>query len=65
MHYVQLVHRFQTSHHLDQHFPDFWLIEEGLTLLMLRDFLEQVPIVRILHHYTAFNVQSESQVNLP
>ena len=48
---------FQTLYDLNENAPDVILFEISLLLLMLRNFLEKVSIVGILHYDTNKNQQ--------
>lgn len=47
---IHVVKRLQALDHLDEDAPDIVLLKVSLFLLMLRDFLEKVTIIGILHH---------------
>lgn len=47
---LQIVKSFQASHHANKNFPNRLLLKQSLLLLVLHNFLEQIPIIRILHH---------------
>lgn len=46
---VPHVEGLESAHDLDEHVPDFLLLDVGLTLLIVADFLEDVTVVGILH----------------
>ena len=50
VHDVVVVEGFETAEHLDEHMPDVTLREPLHALLALADLLEQVTVVRVLHH---------------
>ncbi len=45
--------RLKSLHDLDKNAPDFLLLEVDLLLLVARDLLVQVSVVRVLHNNTA------------
>ena len=47
---LNVVQGLQTSNHLDEYFPNFLLLDVLLVLLMGRNFLEKVSVVRVFHH---------------
>jgi hypothetical protein len=49
---VELVKGTKTDDDLQQHSPDLIFTEAGVVLLMLADLLEQIAVVRELHHQT-------------
>ena len=58
MHDVQIVHGFEAFHELDEDLPDFCLWEGGVIFLMVTDFLEEVPVVSVLHDYATRVVEN-------
>jgi len=42
----------KSSYNLDEHIPDFLLLDIGLPLLIIADFLEYITIVSIFHNQT-------------
>ena len=54
---VNVVKWFETFYYLDEDTPDVILSEVCLFLLMLSNFLEEISIVRILHHNANMNVR--------
>jgi hypothetical protein len=50
MHNVQVVHRLQSANHLYEYLPDFLLRKARFVFLMVRNLLEQVPVIRVLHY---------------
>ena len=54
---VYVVKWFETFYNLDEDAPDVILSEVCLLLLMLSNFLEEISIVRILHHNANMNVR--------
>ena len=42
----------QSSYNLNKDIPDLFLLDVGLSLLIVTDFLENVSVVCILHHET-------------
>lgn len=48
---VEIVQTFQAQNDLDEGFPDEFLVEVFLELLLVENFLVKVSIVRKLHHY--------------
>ena len=51
---VQLVERLQAADNLDHDFPDVLLLHELLVVLALTDALENISIIRKLHHNTTY-----------
>jgi hypothetical protein len=50
VHNVQIMQRFQASHNLDKYSPDCAFIKVGSILLMVKNLLEEITVVRVLHH---------------
>lgn len=53
MKYFEVVESLQASGHLDEHIPDLILIKVAFLLLVLHDFLVEVPAVCELHDHAA------------
>lgn len=47
---LYVVQGLQTSNHLDEYFPNFFFLDVLLVLLVGRNFLEKVSVVRVFHH---------------
>ena len=45
-----VMQRLKTSNHLDEYFPNFFFLDVLLVLLVGRNFLEKVSVVRVFHH---------------
>ena len=46
----QIMKRLETSNGLYENLPNDLLLEKVVRLLVLADFLENIPIVSVLHH---------------
>ena len=44
----------QATDNLDEDIPDLFLLDVGLTLLVVTDFLEDIAIVSVLHYKTMY-----------
>ena len=61
MEYINLVQRFQAFNNLNKDPPHFLLLEVGLLFLVFRYLLEEVAVVRVLHHNTTQQIVSQSE----
>jgi hypothetical protein len=62
MHYVEVMHCLEPAHHLNEYLPYLLLSEGTLVLLVVRDLLEEVAIVRVLHDNATQMRQSDGSL---
>jgi hypothetical protein len=50
---IKIVEPLETQSHMDECFPDSFLIERGIVFLVSNNFLVKVSIIEELHDYAA------------
>jgi two-component SAPR family response regulator len=50
---LSIVQSLESSDNLNEHVPDLLLLDVGLSLLIVADFLENVSVVGIFHYQAA------------